>query len=639
MDVNNTSLRSNNQETEENQGNLIETLLRDYIPYWPVIVLALVLGLVAAKIYLRYETNYYQVGTSILLKDESQSADNLLKQVAFNKNATFIDDEMELIQGMGVMRGATKRLNAQVQIFTTGRIREEFKPIAVAPFDIILLRPDSMKVGKVAFDYSKDGALKIEGKTIPLNRTVNILGNYVIFKKKDDHAVLIFDTTNLQEEVDTSSMIASQYLAFRSLDDAVRDVAGSVTLTKDKKTSVIKVNTAVTNIEYGKLLLNAIVDSYQQETQDEKRKKARYTVDFIDSRLMYVGNDLDSVESKLENYKKQNDIQRLSKEAELFLEKVKDGDKMHAEIEVQLLVLDELENYVKGKIKKGGMAPSLIGLEDAHINEYFTQLNAAENKYAALREQNGPENDQVKVMAGEIVLLKATLQESIRSARVNLNLLQRKAESNYQRYEGEYDLLMRSIPSKERALFAITRQQDLKNALYIYLLQKREESAIQMAGTLSDIRVIESTKAGALVSPKRQIIYLGFGMGFALAVIGILFLKSSMNDKVMSKSEIERRTAIPVIGELDFIETDSPLILKDGNRSLIAEQMRSLRTNLGFLNMGGRSKLLVSSSFPGEGKSFLATNIAIGYSLAGKKVLLIESDMRKPNISKHFNLK
>ncbi len=260
------------------------------------------------------------------------------------------------------------------------------------------------------------------------------------------------------------------------------------------------------------------------------------------------------------------------------------------------------------------------------------------DKYAALLDQNGPENDQVRVLGGEIALLKATLQESIRSARINLNLLKRKAESNYQRYEGEYDVLMRSIPSKERALFAITRQQDLKNALYIYLLQKREESAIQMAGTLSDIRVIESTKTGALVSPKRQIIYLGFGMGFALAVIGILFLKSAMNNKIMSKQEIERRSIIPVVGELNFIETESPLIMKDGNRTLFAEQMRALRTNLGYLKMGAKSKLLISSSFPGEGESFVATNVAIGYALASKKVLLIESDLRKPNISKHFKL-
>jgi tyrosine-protein kinase Etk/Wzc len=322
MSSNNPSVQPNTNETEESQGNLMETLLRDYVPYWPVIALALVLGLVAAKVYLRYQTNYYQVGTSILLKDESQSADNLLKQVAFQQNATFIDDEMEVIQGLGVMRGAARRLNAQVQIFTTGRVREEIRSIAVAPFEVILLKPDSIKRGQVAFDYNKETGLKIEGKSIPLNRTVNVLGNYVIFQQKDSKTVSDFDTTHLAGEVDTAGLKSSQYLVFRSLEDATGDVAGSVSLSKDKKTSVIKVNATVSNIEYGKLLLNAIVDSYQQETQDEKRKKARYTVDFIDSRLMYVGNDLDSVESKLENYKKQNNIQRLSKEAKLFLEKV-----------------------------------------------------------------------------------------------------------------------------------------------------------------------------------------------------------------------------------------------------------------------------------------------------------------------------
>jgi capsular exopolysaccharide synthesis family protein len=187
----------------------------------------------------------------------------------------------------------------------------------------------------------------------------------------------------------------------------------------------------------------------------------------------------------------------------------------------------------------------------------------------------------------------------------------------------------------------ITRQQVVKNGLYTFLLEKREEAAIQYSATLGDVQVLQAASANySPVSPKVGRTY-GLALFFGLSVVAlVLFLRQWFNYKLQYRSEIERVTNIPVLEEIVQVESESPLVMKDGNRTLIAEQFRSLRTNLGYFKTAtpDKCKVLVSSSIPGEGKSFISTNLAISYSLAGLKTVLIESDLRKPNVAKHFEI-
>ena len=163
------------------------------------------------------------------------------------------------------------------------------------------------------------------------------------------------------------------------MDDAANKIKSNFSIEQSKKTSTIMLIVNGDKPERCQEWLSAIIESYQIETQNEKRKRAKFTMDFIDDRLAYVGQDLDSVESNLENFKKQNDIQRVSAEAGLYLDKVKSGDKLAAETDLQLLVLGEIEKYVQGRIKKPGMVPSMIGLGDANLTSYFEKLNEADS--------------------------------------------------------------------------------------------------------------------------------------------------------------------------------------------------------------------------------------------------------------------
>jgi ribosomal protein S21 len=225
-------------------------------------------------------------------------------------------------------------------------------------------------------------------------------------------------------------------------------------------------------------------------------------MDFIDDRLSYVGEDLDSIEKRLESFKKENNIDKVSDEAERYLTRLKSGDELASKTELQLTVLEDLERYVKGRISKPGMAPSSIGLTDANLNGYFDKLFDAENRYSLTLAQNGPNSDAVQIISKEIQTYKVTLLEIIANTRNNLLTIQRKSNSDYNKYYGEYESVMRTIPSKERQLLNITRQQNIKNALYTFLLEKREESAIQNAGILSEIKKREHYEKPSLVRKK-----------------------------------------------------------------------------------------------------------------------------------------
>ena len=561
------------QKEENTNKQLLEIFFRDYLPYWPVLLTFAIVGFFVAKIYIRYQVPQYRVDAGILLKDASEeTTDDLLRKAVTGKANTSNEDELEVLKGAAVMRRAVKKSESQVILYAVGRFRSSQIYSNNPAVKITLLNPDSAISVKDAFNFNyKKKEITIGKSTYPVGKVFDWYGNKLIVTINPEAKEKQFQEFSNNSE-------RKLFLNVLSLEHATIEMQNSLKVETDKKSSII--NLAVVSLSKLKSLnhLNAIVESYQVETQVEKRKKARFTMDFIDDRLSYIGKDLDSIETQLVSVKKNSDVRRISIDAQRVLKKLETGDQLNSQTELQLFVLDDLERYVKGRISKPGMVPSSIGLTDANLNTFFDKLYEAESRYSVALSNNGPSNDQVRLIKKEIDTYKASLLEIIQNTRNNLTTIQRKAQGDYLKFNQEYDNVMRSIPSKERELLDITRQQEIKNALYKFLLEKREEAAIQMAGTLSDIRVVREPFGGNMVSPKiPQIIGL-FTIGFASVALLLLFLKSTIHNRILSRTEVENRTNAPIIGEIVEIRTDSPLVVKDGNRTLIAEQFRGLRT-------------------------------------------------------------
>jgi capsular exopolysaccharide synthesis family protein len=196
------------------------------------------------------------------------------------------------------------------------------------------------------------------------------------------------------------------------------------------------------------------------------------------------------------------------------------------------------------------------------------------------------------------------------------------------------------LPSKERELLDISRQQSIKNSIYTFLLQKKEETALSYFSTVADSRIIDVAETGDLpVSPRRMVVLVG---AIAIAVLlSVIFVetKEMLNRNVMFRSEIEKYSKAPILGEVAFDQSGKALVISEGKRSFIAEQFRQLRTSLGYLGINSRKrKIMLTSSISGEGKSFVTANLGVSLALMGKKVVIIELDLRKPKLCDAFNI-
>ena len=622
-------------EDGSSNTNILELIMRDYLPYWPVVLVAALLGLFAGNTYLKTQVAVYEVGSNILLKDETQqSTDALLKQAVTGVNQTNINSEIEIIKSGEVMKQAVIKSGAQISCWWDGRVRTQFENIADFPLSIEF---DTLLVKDVVFSLGiadKSKSVLIDGKKHAVGQWFKHNGNNLRFKNRQKS-----DAKDIGQYKNDANH--TFYVSISSLDNAIQKLSSSFSVSPDKKKEfLLKLSTRNTNSSVGAKQLRAIIEAYQTETKLDKQQKNRFMMEFIDERLALLGDDLDSIESNLINFQRNSKLDIKKANADLILKKANSRLEGNEQIETQLFMLGELEKYLDGQLKEPIMIPPAItGVEVEILNSGFMELYTMEREYASIKDNLGKKSEKAMAAENAIALQKKVLLESISNARKTLLVMQKRANSEVQSFYNQYESMMGDLPAGELSYLEIKKQLEIKNGLYTFLLQQREQAAIQIAGITSDIKVVKAAGGGDQISPKPLNILVGFTGGMVALVLLVLFVKSSLNNKLLSRKEIENRTSLPVVGEVIQTETDTPLIMSEGNRTLIAEQFRSLRTNLSYLgNKGGKSKLLVSSSFPGEGKSFVSTNIAIGYALAGKKTVIIESDLRKPNIAKHFKL-
>ncbi|MEY3718047.1 MAG: hypothetical protein RL285_1922, partial [Bacteroidota bacterium] len=622
-------MENNEKEFKPDIVPIKEIIFKDYLPYWPYFILSALVAVFAAFVYLRYQVPQYQVNATMMIKAEKEGINTMVEKLVGGNTggnaSNNINDKLYVLQSNKIKMLAAKMANLQVRIESHGKV-SSLESYQNLPFQVILTQPDSAIDFKADFTCdAQHRGLKINGNLYPFNQTVNVGGNALILQCGNPTAC---------------GDAKTQYtLSIYSLGSAAGvNAAGFTAKPADKGSSIINLSLTTNIPQKGVKMLDAIMQAYKSVSMDEKLMQAKNTIQFVDERLRVLSGDLDSVEGSIEAFKRSNGIADISAESEIFMENVAESDKMLAQLDLQLTLLGDLERYVIGRGKNPGMVPSLIGLPDGgYTSSLLTKLYEAELKLQEIRARNGDKSDLVITAKQEIQTMKESLFESIQNVRKNLQTLRRE----YNAKAGKYSELMRDIPSKERKLLNITRQQVVKNGLYTFLLEKREEAAIQYSATLGDVQVLQAASANySPVSPNVGRTY-GLALFFGLSLVAlVLFLRQWFNYKLQYRSEIERVTNIPVLEEIVQVESESPLVMKDGNRTLIAEQFRSLRTNLGYFKTATPEKcrVLVSSSIPGEGKSFISTNLAISYSLAGLKTVLIESDLRKPNVAKHFEI-
>jgi len=319
----------------------------------------------------------------------------------------------------------------------------------------------------------------------------------------------------------------------------------------------------------------------------------------------------------------------------LYLQNVSSNDQRLGEVNEKILVLDQAEKLAASQTS-GTMTLSTLGVNDPALTTMMDKLNTAQLEYDKLKATVGENNPKLLALKDQITTLRPNIMSSIQSQKQNLIATRSSLNST----NGSYNSILSSVPQKERQLLDISREQNIKSSIYSFLLQKKEDAALASASTEANSRIVDQAQAGALpVSPNSKLIYM---VAIVLALVvwaGIILLKESFTGKILYRREIEALTDIPVIGEVAFEKTKNPIVVQAGKRSFIVEEFRKLRTSLSFLGIDAtHKKLLVTSSISGEGKSFIAANLAVSIAVTGKKVVLVDLDMNVPTLSKVLNV-
>ena len=386
----------------------------------------------------------------------------------------------------------------------------------------------------------------------------------------------------------------------------------------------------------GEDILNELLKVYNEAAILDKNKLAANTLKFVNERLAYVSQDLDSIERALQNFKAKNRITDISAQGQIFLQTVAANDQKISDINVQLAMLDQVEQYVKQKGDLGGIVPATLGDSDPVLTDLLQKLADLELQYTQTKKIVPENNPAVVAMVDGINRLKPQILENIESQRQNLLA----GRADLTATSNEYGSMLKTIPTKERELLSITRQQVIKNNIYTFLLQKREETALSFASAVADSRILDHAETSDVpVSPRKKLIYLGAFLSAIFIGIGFIIIKDMLTRTVQERADIEKYTDIPFLGEVNYDRSKTPFVISEGKRSFIAEQFRQLRTSLGYLGLDENHKrILLTSSISGEGKSFIAINLGISFALMGKKVALLELDLRKPKVSEQFKI-
>jgi tyrosine-protein kinase Etk/Wzc len=342
------------------------------------------------------------------------------------------------------------------------------------------------------------------------------------------------------------------------------------------------------------------------------------------------------VEGKLQTFKSQNKITDISTQGKIYLETVATNDQKVGEINMRLSALDEVENYVKSNGGIGGIVPATFGIADPVLTQLLKNLSDLELQYTQTKKIVPENNPAVVALVDGINKLKPGILENIQNQRKNLQA----GRSDLTGTNNQFSSMLKTIPEQERELLSISRQQAIKNNIYTFLLQKREETALSFASAVADSRILDKAESSDVpVSPKKRILYFVALIAAIVFCFLIIYIKEILTQTIQQRSDIEKYTDIPFLGEVAFDRSKSPIVIAEGKRTFIAEQFRQLRTSLGFMGIDEiHKKILITSNISGEGKSFIAVNLGISLALMGKKVVLIELDLRKPKLSDQLKI-
>lgn len=641
------------QENEEKSSFDFATIYTVLILNWKWFVLSLIICMGAAHIYLRYATPIYQSAAKLLIKDDEGSRSSFkggnsimsATNLGIISNSNGIDNEMEILKSRTLAQQTVYDLKLYVNYRHEGKLKDHIlygNQEVNIDMDLEHLKklnaPMNLKITREGRNYHVTGsynvpidnnsfnpeAVNIDKTFSALPATIGTRVGVVRFTQNGNY--MLRDGESLKATMIAPEIAAGKYV-------------GNLNVTESSKTTTIVdlvLNDEIPQraIDYLKQL--AIV--YNRQANEDKNEIAVRTEQFINQRLEKINAELGSTEGQLENYKKRNNMVELKMNATQAVANADQYAQKLSEANTQVALLDELTRYMNEPSNRHQPIPSNVGLSDASatslINEY-NKIALQRNQLLHSASENSP---TVTPLTAQLDDLNSSIKRAMTQARAGLRIQRNSIAAQAGKYEGQIN----NTPEQERMLTQIGRQQEVKSGLYLMLLQKREENSISLAATADKGKLIDTPVFTGKVTPKNSIIMLiALILGLAIPA-GILFLLEFFRYKIEGHNDVAKLTDLPIIADVaiasERAKTKADIVVHENKNNLMEEIFRSLRTNLQFLLKQHDKVIMFTSTTSGEGKTFIASNVAISFALLGKKVILVGLDVRKPRLAELFEI-
>lgn len=631
-------MQTNNSSNKNDQGLNIVDLFMYLASQWKWFLLSiLICGGIAWYNYARAPLVYFRSATVIIKDPSNKASTSGLDRFDNFINKVNVANEILQFRSKKLMREVVQRVHADVSY----QIKEGLRSNELYNESPVLVSlPDALPEQSFSFTMTLKDA-----KTVTLSDFSGI-------EAKPSYEVALNDTVAIIEGMNVV-VTATNYLRDSWLNTPIRvqklPVESMVNYYKnalgiqqeEEEASILTLALKDSSPARAEDVLNTLITVYNEEAIKEKNQVAVNTANFINERLIIIERELGNVESNLESFKQRNQIVDIASSAGMYMTESQKYNADAMELETQLRLANFIKDYLTDPSKETDLIPSNTGISDMNIENQISLYNAAKLKRDHLIDDSSVNNPVVQELNNSLRAMKQSIIRAVDNMIVSLNVKRNDAQNREMRAQDR----VTAIPTKERQMLSIERQQKIKEALYLFLLNKREENALSQAMADNNARVIDGAEgSNAPISPNRnRILLLGLLVGIALpgaVCLAILF----MDTRVHGRKDIEGVTSVPYLGEIPLDKEamkdhqKKVMAVKEQGDDIVSEAFRILRTNMAFLSKKDKpAQVITFTSFNiGAGKTFIARNLSMSLAYLKKRVVMVDLDIRKGTLSRHF---
>lgn len=645
------NIKNNQLESEQEPAGRsllnFQTIYMTLILNWRWFALSLIICLGLASIYLRYTTPIYQAYAKLLIKEENNTRGRNSLQYNSNlgvvSNSTGIDNEMEILKSSSIAIQAVKDLKLYTTYMSVGKVTDRLmyktQPISVDidPVHLDMLNNSiSLTITREGKNYHVEGTYystnaEAPGKAYAIDKTFTALPAALgtqtgVLTFMPNSSTPMKDGEKMSVRISPPKNVATGYAAGLSIAQSSKSTSIAVLTINDQSTERA--------IDY----LKQLAICYNRQANEDKNEVAVRTEEFINGRLEKINTELGSTESQLESYKKANKMVELQMSANQALSNSDQYDQKLAEANTQIALLNSINDYMNQPANKYETLPSNIGITDQSavslINKY-NEIVLERNRLLRSASENSP---TVTPLTSQLDDLSSSIRRAMAQAMRSMDIQRNAVASQY----GKYNTMIQQTPEQEKTMKQIGRQLEVKAGLYLMLLQKREENSISLAATADKGKLIDDPAVVGKVAPRTANIYTA-ATAIALAIPSlVLFLIAFFRYKIEGHEDVARLTRLPIIADVavtsETAKTKADIVVHENKNNQMEEIFRSMRTNVQFMLKEGEKVVSFTSTISGEGKTFIAANLAVSFALLGKKVILVGLDIRKPRLAELFEI-